>query len=271
VAALDADPSIAFVSHWLRTFGDEHADWTPTDCTFHALLDMNTVNGAALVRRQAVEAVGGFDESFTDGCEDWDFWITLVERGYAGRILPEVLFHYRRHASSMSRAMAREGRHPELYRRLVAKHAETWRAHLPTLLARRERDIGALQREIHKIDIDQHDVIDPQVQGLRDDLRAAERARERRAEAARSECVEREHQRLTGEVARLQGEVSRLASECARLGEDAARRVDDQARATQEIARRAAEVEALRESWSWRLTAPLRALLDAWLRFRRTR
>src|SRR6185436_1875524 len=75
VRALDADPSVAFVSHWLRTFGDETQEWTPTRCDFPALLDVNTVNGAALVRRQALEAVGGFDESMRDGCEDWDFWI----------------------------------------------------------------------------------------------------------------------------------------------------------------------------------------------------
>src|SRR5262245_46110377 len=29
VAVLDQDPSIAFVSHWLRAFGDESWDWTP--------------------------------------------------------------------------------------------------------------------------------------------------------------------------------------------------------------------------------------------------
>ena len=32
VAVLDDDPSTAFVSHWLRTFGDEAWDWTPTSC-----------------------------------------------------------------------------------------------------------------------------------------------------------------------------------------------------------------------------------------------
>ena len=35
-----------------------------------ALLDVNTLNGAALIRRQAALAVGGFDESMREGCED---------------------------------------------------------------------------------------------------------------------------------------------------------------------------------------------------------
>ena len=32
VARLDADPSIAFISHWLEAFGDESWQWKPTDC-----------------------------------------------------------------------------------------------------------------------------------------------------------------------------------------------------------------------------------------------
>ena len=36
--------------------------------------------------------MGGWDEDMRDGCEDWDFWITLVERGFRGEIIPEILF-----------------------------------------------------------------------------------------------------------------------------------------------------------------------------------
>ena len=98
-------PDVAFVSHWLETFGDEHWTWKPERCDLPALLARNTINGAALVKRAAFEAVGGYDESMRNGCEDWDFWLRLVEAGYPGAIIPEVLFYYRRHAASMSRAM----------------------------------------------------------------------------------------------------------------------------------------------------------------------
>src|SRR5579864_7443363 len=39
VAALNADASIAFVSHWLRTFGDEVWELRPTQCDLATLLD----------------------------------------------------------------------------------------------------------------------------------------------------------------------------------------------------------------------------------------
>ena len=54
--ALESRPDLAFASHWLRAFGDETWDWTPTDCGFPALLHANTLNGAALMRRDGVRA-----------------------------------------------------------------------------------------------------------------------------------------------------------------------------------------------------------------------
>src|SRR6185503_4030031 len=98
---------------------------------------------------RALEAVGGFDETFLDGCEDWDLWMTMVERGYRGTIIPEFLFRYRRRTGSMSQVMMQGDTHPALYRRLVAKHADSYRAHFEPLLVRREREEVHLKGQIH--------------------------------------------------------------------------------------------------------------------------
>ena len=224
MAVLDEQPDLAFVSHWLRTFGEEEAEWTPERCDLPALLDLNTVNGAALVRRAAVDAVGGYDESFRDGCEDWDFWITLVERGYLGTILPEVLFHYRRRPDSMSRRMHRESGHVRLFRRLIEKHADAYGRHVGPLLARRERDLASTSA--HTRELDALSVwMRAELAGRCDDLVMLQRAR---TEPWRARLAE-----LTAERDRA-----------------------------------VFEVAALRRSWSWRVTAPLRASLDTirWLR-----
>ena len=87
VPLLDTDPSIAFVSCWLRTFGDEEWEWTPERCDLPTLLWENTVLTAALVRRDAVLSVGGYDTAMpVQGDEDWDLWLTLAEHGYRGTI-----------------------------------------------------------------------------------------------------------------------------------------------------------------------------------------
>jgi len=264
VAALDAAPSIAFASHWLRTFGDEQWEWTPASCDFPALLDMNTVNGAALVRRPAIEAIGGFDETFLDGCEDWDLWITMVERGFPGTIIPEFLFRYRRRIDSMSRVMMQGDTHPALYRRLASKHAASYRAHLEPLLVRREREEAHLQGEIHDLEVGAYLLVRPELTSARDDLRDVERwrqagevraaqVREAADEASRSFEAQAREAHIERDAALAAAE--HLAAERAALQLEAAKAAA--------VARQSMdEVAALRRSWSWRLTAPLRAALD---------
>ncbi len=231
VAALDDDPEVAFVSHWVRTFGDEVREWTPTRCDFPALLDMNTVNGAALVRRRALEAAGGFDERMRDGCEDWDMWIALVERGFKGRILPEVLYHYRRRAESMSRVMMKSVGHPRLYRYIVEKHAASYAAHLAALVTRREEDMSNLRLHTHDLELEHYRWLDPELAKWRDDVAMLER-KVARAERDRADAEARAQ--AHAEIHRAHAELDRLRG----------------------------EVGELRTSISWRVTAPLRALYE---------
>jgi hypothetical protein len=263
VTTLDAAPSIAFASHWLRTFGDEQWEWTPASCDFPALLDMNTVNGAALVRRPAIEAIGGFDETFLDGCEDWDLWITMVERGFPGTIIPEFLFRYRRRIDSMSRVMMQGDTHPALYRRLASKHAASYRAHLEPLLVRREREEAHLQGEIHDLEVGAYLLVRPELTSARDDLRDVERWRQGRDEAAARarEAAEKDAALAAADAVLAAAEARFQATETA-LRREA---VDAEARyrEIEAVARQSMdEVAALRRSWSWRLMAPLRAVLD---------
>jgi hypothetical protein len=212
----------------MEAFGDESWEWKPEGCDFPALLDANTVNGAALVRRSVVSATDGWDEQFRDGCEDWDFWITLVERGFTGAIIPEVLYRYRRRPDSMSRVKFAADGLADRYRQLVEKHAQSFREHLPALFARRERDVAGNRARAD--DIDEHLELQllPALARARDDLAAAER----RAEGWRQERVHHE------EAVRLQ----ELRAEAMR------------------------EVQALRSSWSWRVTQPLRSIADMFQR-----
>ena len=299
VAALDSNPSLTFVSHWLRTFGDEVWEWTPASCDAPALLDVNTVNGAALVRRSALEAVGGFDESMRDGCEDWDLWIGLIERGFKGAILPEVLFHYRRRPDSMSRLMMRGDGHPRLYRRLVEKHPRIYREHLPALLLRREEDISNLRRHTHDMELEEYRWLGPELAKWRDDVAMLERKAERverdrqreqdranleaalqRAESDRREMADRlaeeraararaeaERDQISVEQDRVRIERDRIEAgrERAIAERDLWVRHFDDARAKAldldaSVNRARDAVDALHRSVSWRATAPLRAV-----------
>jgi glycosyltransferase involved in cell wall biosynthesis len=130
VSTLEGDASLSFVSCWVRLFGEESWDWQPRSCDFPQLLHECTVATAALVRRDAVHEVGGFDPSFELGHEDWELWLSLVERGYRGTILPEILFFYRRSGQSRSTVADRGATYVELYRDRLTKHEDAYRAHL---------------------------------------------------------------------------------------------------------------------------------------------
>jgi glycosyltransferase involved in cell wall biosynthesis len=83
----------------------------------------NCIPGAGcLMRRSAVLEAGGWQ--LRDGWEDWDLWLALVDRGWRGVYVPEVVFRYRRsvqgrHIGSIDKSQAHyeqlRRRHPSVF------------------------------------------------------------------------------------------------------------------------------------------------------------
>ena len=68
----------------------------------------NFLTSAAMVRRDLYLRVGGMDESERLLFEDYDFWLRLAALGIGGKLLPEVLFRYRRHEGGRSAWVRRQ-------------------------------------------------------------------------------------------------------------------------------------------------------------------
>jgi len=155
IEVLDRDPSVAFVSTWLRTFGEQEWEWKPERCDLPTLLWENTALTASLVRRSVVAEVGGYDTRMpVQGDEDWDLWLTLVTGGYRGVIVPESLFRYRQRSGSMSTICWHGPGHLPLAGYRIAKHRETYRAHLLEVLLHQDAETAALLR--HNDEIERH-------------------------------------------------------------------------------------------------------------------
>ncbi|MBI3400179.1 MAG: glycosyltransferase [Acidobacteria bacterium] len=242
---LGQDPSLTFVSCWARLFGDEAWDWQPERCDLPALLCEDTVCTAALVRRDAVLAVGGFDTQIPiQGAEDWELWLTLVERGYRGVILREVLFNYRRRPGSLSTVSWYGSGHVPLTNYRLARHSESYRAHLSGVLLYQDTETaGYLRRN--------------------DEL-------ERYIGTELEPFVAAQHEELARLCARLSAATT-TADAGAPAAEDSAKNDAAISRITELEATLhmvAAEALALRSSMSWRVTAPLRDVYGWWLRRR---
>jgi glycosyltransferase involved in cell wall biosynthesis len=243
---LDSNPALAFVSTWLETFGDENWIWKQHRCDLATLLAECTVCTAALVRLSSLHAVGGYDELMPQqGYEDWDLWITLVERGFQGTIIPEVLFRYRRRANSMSLVACSGDVHLALMKYLIEKHQTSYDKHLIDVLLRKEADAADVLRANDELERQIDTALLPTIARRREELENLRR-KLREGEAARELAVE--HSRMAARIDELE-RVSR------------ADRVQLQ-ELTVALTAASAEAAGLRRSRSWKLTAPLRVVHD---------
>jgi glycosyltransferase involved in cell wall biosynthesis len=220
LATFDDDPTLTFVSSHVQMFGTEHGTW-PSDgrCDLPTLLAEDTVTTAALVRRSAVNDVRGYDAAMPhQGDEDWDLWISLVIAGCRGVILPEVLFYYRRRPGSMIEHCTSRDVHLDLLQYLLQKHRAAYVDQLVPVLLRKEERIARLRRENLSLEAECSDL---------ERIRNLKRAR----------------------LDRLRAKVSALGHPTERLpaSQDA-----------QRYQKARDEIAALRSSWSWRVTGPLR-------------
>lgn len=143
-APLDAEPGLGF-SYGITRFFDAWEGvlhMPPYDP--YRLLYRHTISLTALMRRELVRDVGGFDPSFA-GYEDWEFWLNALRAGWRGRRVEEVTLEYRRHGDSKLSADRLE--YHRWYRQLRAKHAELYRRRAEFA---RESNLTALGRAVYR-------------------------------------------------------------------------------------------------------------------------
>ena len=110
-----------------------------------ALFLMNTAGDASsLHRREALLAVGGFDEDRSVQ-EDWDLWLRYADAGRWGVAVPEILFDYRVRSSSMLRTRSTLN--------ATRVRLEILRRH-GALLAPLSREVADLAAALHRSETD---------------------------------------------------------------------------------------------------------------------
>jgi glycosyltransferase involved in cell wall biosynthesis len=240
LAAFERDPSLTFVSTRMQMFGEADQVW-PLDlrCDLPMLLCHDPVFSAALVRRQAVCDVGGYDEHLIQGDEDWDLWISILEHRGKGVILPEILFYYRRRSGSLCDICTRGETHLGLLRYLMQKHRDSYRAHIVEVLRWKEEQLGELNDKNARLALELDTNLEPTLTRRRAEL-----------------------ERLRGGLDRLRHpspERDRTADDVAVLREELEKQRREIDAMRLEYERCLSEVGELRASASWKITAPLRA------------
>lgn len=124
VRVLDTDPAVGAVSSYVLKFGYNDCIWRPTGGGIDNFKYKINCGSAALVRRKAWDDAGGYNESFIENYEDWNFYIDITKRGWTIYIIPELLFYYRTKPQSRVTDLSRQ--HQELFRRIMKLHPEVY-------------------------------------------------------------------------------------------------------------------------------------------------
>jgi glycosyltransferase involved in cell wall biosynthesis len=141
-----SNPKLGFAYGLMRFFGAWEGVVKLPPFDPYRLLFRHNIGVTALMRRELVEDVGGFDRSF-GGYEDWEFWVHALARGWRGIRIEEVALLYRRHEST--RHLGARPAYRRSFRQLRAKHAELYTRRGRRRLARESR-IGPIERLVYR-------------------------------------------------------------------------------------------------------------------------
>jgi glycosyltransferase involved in cell wall biosynthesis len=125
---LDRRPEVGIAATYAQGFGDREVAWDCGPCRIPEMLFGNKIVCSSLFRREGWEKVGGYREDL-EVAEDWDFWLSLLELGYLGEVVPEILFEWRIREDSMWHSDAQD---PALMGRI---NRAIWEAHAPLYTA----------------------------------------------------------------------------------------------------------------------------------------
>ena len=113
----------------IRSFGAKDECIYFEEPTMLNMCRSNQVCASALYRKSDFERYGGYDPSFNDGLEDWDFWLNFIADDKKFYKVDDILLFYRitenSRTSSVNREKKKEIRHrlKKKYHKLYTKMA----------------------------------------------------------------------------------------------------------------------------------------------------
>ena len=140
LAVLEADASCAVVHADAMRFGQEQSRWVAATPEVADLLCGNQLDTCAVIRRSAIESVGGWDAEVV-ASEDWVLWVALLDGGHHFATVPIVGWDYRVRAGSLRSTLSPDVVRAhfmhlvEAYPRIYAEHVVAVIANLSAAMA----------------------------------------------------------------------------------------------------------------------------------------
>lgn len=128
---LATQSQFAACNSYTVTFGAKDMLWPHGFHQYEYSIDDNRMAVHSVVRRDAWEQAGGYDELFSYQHADWDFWLNLAEAGLWGYTLPEYLTWYRQQERSLLSEIETDGARTRAFRAQLRDKHRGLRARFP--------------------------------------------------------------------------------------------------------------------------------------------
>lgn len=90
------NPKVGIVYCKADFFGRKNKLWKLEEFDKRKIIFENQIFNSSLFRKKDFNEIGGYKDYMKYGCEDWDLWLSFVEKGFEVHRINEVLFHYRK-------------------------------------------------------------------------------------------------------------------------------------------------------------------------------
>jgi peptidoglycan/xylan/chitin deacetylase (PgdA/CDA1 family) len=172
--SLAADADIGLLALCVRpSAADASAEPLPATDLASLLSGPERLARATAFRRELWEAIGGYDESL-DGVDEYDFWLTALERGFRARVLDQPRVCRRSAEGPLARRALERDRHLATLGALFHKHRAAFERHVIDVLCGREaRCHGVRERE--RALVDRRDRLRAELGALNEEIAALTR------------------------------------------------------------------------------------------------
>lgn len=120
VAALQNLPGVGVAFTDIQHFGSRRDTWSTGPFIKEVMSRDNRLPYCSLYRRSLFDSVGGYSNDMRGEYEDWDFWLTAIEKGWTAIKVAEPLFLYRKHDGGMLQIA--NSKREALYQKIVNRH-----------------------------------------------------------------------------------------------------------------------------------------------------
>ena len=123
---LDKHYDVGIVCCNAELFGEKQGTLNLAKPTMINMLSQNRIFNASMFRKADWARVGGYNEEMLEGCEDWDFWLSLLELGLKPYKINQDFYKYRKLPQSRTSQALEYRNYVNIRKKIIKKHKKLY-------------------------------------------------------------------------------------------------------------------------------------------------